>query len=255
MPTARKGRMAGKVVLVTGAAGGLGRNFCQLLASEGALVVASDIDGEAAAAVGKECRGASIPLDVTDEEAWKRAMASIARRYGRLDGLVNNAGIAILKTIEETTLEDWRRTMSINLDGVFLGCKHAIGLMKATGGSIVNISSVSGMIGGYNLAAYGASKGGVRLLTKSVALYCARAGYGIRCNSVHPSFVDTPMVSTITAATDDAERARERLARQIPLGRIAQPEDIAPLVLYLLSDESRFVTGSEMVVDGGITAG
>ncbi|BBK36361.1 short-chain dehydrogenase [Allostella sp. ATCC 35155] len=248
------GRVAGKVVLVTGAGGGLGRGFCTMLAAEGAIIVATDRDAGAAEAVAEETGGMAFALDVTDEDGWARCIAMVGERFGRLDGLVNNAGIAMLKSIEETSLEDWRLTMGVNLDGVFLGCKHAIALMKTTGGSIVNMSSVSGIIGGHNLAAYNASKGGVRLLTKSVALHCARMGYGIRCNSVHPSFVETPMVEAMVAATEDAERARQRLVRQVPLGRIATPADIAPLVVYLLSDESRFVTGSEMVVDGGVTA-
>lgn len=248
------GRVAGKVVLVTGAGGGLGRGFCAMLAAEGAIVVATDRDAAAAEAVAAETGGTAFALDVSQEAAWTPCIAAIGERFGRLDGLVNNAGIAMLKSIEETSLDDWRLTMGVNLDGVFLGCKHAIALMKTTGGSIVNMSSVSGLIGGHNLAAYNASKGGVRLLTKSVALHCARMGYGIRCNSVHPSFVETPMVEAMVAATEDAERARQRLVRQVPLGRIATPADIAPLVVYLLSDESRFVTGSEMVVDGGVTA-
>jgi len=248
------GRVAGKVVLVTGAGGGLGRGFCGMLAAEGAIVVATDRDAAAAEAVAAETGGTAFALDVTQEAAWIRCIADIGQHFGRLDGLVNNAGIVMLKSIEETSLDDWRLTMGVNLDGVFLGCKHALQLMKTTGGSIVNISSVSGIIGGHNLAAYNASKGGVRLLTKSVALHCARMGYGIRCNSVHPSFVETPMVETMIAATEDAERARQRLVRQVPLGRIATAADIAPLVVYLLSDESRFVTGSEMVVDGGVTA-
>ncbi|BBK31316.1 NAD(P)-dependent dehydrogenase (short-subunit alcohol dehydrogenase family) [Stella humosa] len=248
------GRVAGKVALVTGAGGGLGRAFCRALAGEGAQVVATDRDLAAAAATADECGGLALALDVTDEAAWIATMAEVARRLGRLDVLVNNAGIAILNTIEDTTIEEWRLTMGVNLDGVFLGCKHGIGLMKATGGSIINLSSVSGLVGGHNLAAYNASKGGVRLLTKSVALHCARAGYGIRCNSVHPSFVNTPMVDGMLAGAPDPEGTRRRLARQIPLGRMGETDDIAPLVVYLASDESRFVTGSEMVVDGGLTA-
>ena len=249
------GRVAGKFILVTGAAGGLGRAFCRALADEGAMVIATDRDRTGARDVAAACSGASMELDVTDEAAWQRGMATVAEQFGRLDGLVNNAGVVILKSIEETTIEDWRRTLGVNLDGVFLGCKHAIGLMKATGGSIINVSSVSGLIGGHNLAAYNASKGGVRLLTKSVALHCARAGYGIRCNSVHPSFVNTAMVDGMMNSTPDPKRTRERLARQVPLGRIAETDDIAPLIVYLASDESRFVTGAEMVVDGGVTAG
>lgn len=249
------GRVAGKVAIVTGAAGGLGRAFCAALADEGAAIVATDRDLEGAEATAEACGGIALHLDVTDEAAWRRAIAAVGERFGRLDCLVNNAGVAILKSVEDTTIEEWRLTLGVNLDGVFLGCKHAIGLMKATGGSIVNVSSVSGIVGGHNLAAYNASKGGVRLLTKSVALHCARAGYGIRCNSVHPSFVNTAMVDGMLAGSPDPQRTRERLVRQVPVGRMAETDDIAPLVVYLASDESRFVTGSELVVDGGVTAG
>ncbi|MGE0716819.1 MAG: glucose 1-dehydrogenase [Alphaproteobacteria bacterium] len=249
------GRVAGKVAVVTGAGSGLGRAFAASLAAEGATVVATDVDAAGARATAAACGGTSLRLDVTDEAAWKRTIAKVVKAHGRLDVLVNNAGIVVLHDVESTTLEEWRRVMAVNLDGVFLGCKHAIPAMKATGGSIINLSSVSGIVGGHNLAAYNASKGGVRLLTKSVALHCARAGYGIRCNSIHPSFVATPMVEGMIAAADDPEKARQRLARQVPIGRIAEPDDVTPMVIYLASDESRFVTGSELVVDGGLTAG
>jgi len=260
------GRVAGKVALITGAGAGLGRAFALALAAEGAAVAASDRDRAAAEATAADpsvaaAGGVALVHDVTEEASWEAAIAAIRDRYGRLDILVNNAGIAMLKTIEETSLADWRRVMAVNLDGVFLGCKHGLALMKAPradggrGGSIVNMSSVSGLVGGHNLAAYNASKGGVRLLTKSVALHAARAGYAVRCNSVHPSFVDTQMVRAMIEAAPDPAKARERLARQVPLGRIAEARDIVPLVLYLASDESRFVTGAEFVVDGGLTAG
>ena len=158
-------------------------------------------------------------------------------------------------SIEETTLEDWRRVMAVNLDSTFLGCKHVLGAMRKTGGgSIVNLSSVSGIVGGHNLAAYNASKGRVRLLTKSVALHCARKGYDIRCNSVHPAFVETTMVEKLVAASLDVDRACQSMAHQVPLGRIAAPDEIARMILYLISDDSAFVTGAEMVIDGGVTA-
>ena len=161
----------------------------------------------------------------------------------------------VKRGIEDTTLEDWRGVMSVNLDGTFLGCKLVLDAMKASGGgSIVNLSSVSGIIGGHNLAAYNASKGGVRLLTKSVALHCAREGYNIRCNSVHPGFVATPMVESLVNSSPDPDRARRSMERQIPLGRLAAPGEIAQMIAYLISDESAFVTGSEMVIDGGVTA-
>ena len=248
-------RLANKIALVTGAGSGLGRAFCDAFAAEGAAVVATDRDGDTAAETARATGGTSFAHDVTREDDWRRVLTDTIARHGRLDVLVNNAGVVILKSVEETSLEEWRFVMGVNLDGVFLGCKHGVGAMKATGGSIVNMSSVSGIVGGHNLAAYNASKGGVRMLTKSVALHCARAGYGIRCNSVHPSFVETPMVQGMIDAAPDPAKARERLARQVPIGRLATPDDITPLVVYLASDESRFVTGAELVVDGGLTAG
>jgi NAD(P)-dependent dehydrogenase (short-subunit alcohol dehydrogenase family) len=161
----------------------------------------------------------------------------------------------LLQDIETTSLADWRRVNAVNLDGTFLGCKFAIGAMKATGGgSIINLSSVSGLVGGHNLAAYNASKGGVRLLTKSVALHCARQGYGIRCNSIHPGFVETPMLDTLLEGTADPDAARVSLTRQVPLGRLGRTEDVGHMIVYLASGESAFVTGAEMVVDGGATA-
>lgn len=262
-------RLEGKIVLVTGAARGIGAAIVRAFAGEGALVLATDIDD----AAGMELAG-SFPqrvayarLDVREEADWRRVMARALDDYGSINVLVNNAGITGFEAgvaahdPEHAALEDWRAVHRTNLDGVFLGCKHGLALMKAPradggrGGSIVNMSSVSGLVGGHNLAAYNASKGGVRLLTKSVALHAARAGYAVRCNSVHPSFVDTQMVRAMIEAAPDPAKARERLARQVPLGRIAEARDIVPLVLYLASDESRFVTGAEFVVDGGLTAG
>ena len=176
------------------------------------------------------------------------------RRFGALDGVVNSAGVFIIGDIEKISLDDWRRTHAVNLDGVFLGCRHAVRAMKARGGSIINMSSVSGLVGGHNVVAYNSSKGAVRMLTKSVALHCAKEKYGIRCNSVHPTFVDTPMYQTTLARAREPERIRTALVSQVPLGRVAQPSEIADLIVYLLSDESAFVTGAEMVIDGGLTA-
>jgi NAD(P)-dependent dehydrogenase (short-subunit alcohol dehydrogenase family) len=157
--------------------------------------------------------------------------------------------------VESCTLEEWRQVNAVNMDGVFLGCKHGIGAIKqhGDGGSIINLSSVSGIVGGHNLAAYNASKGGVRLLTKSVALHCARKRYGIRCNSVHPTFIETPMVQSMFDGPEP-EKIRQRLERQIPIGRLGHTDDVANMILYLASDESSFVTGTEMIVDGGLTA-
>ena len=163
--------------------------------------------------------------------------------------------VVVLGDVESLSLAAWRHVHAVNLDGVFLGCRHGVEVMKrGGGGSIINLSSVSGLVGGHNLAAYNSSKGGVRLLTKSVALHCARAGYGIRCNSVHPTFIETAMVRSMIDASDDPERTRQKLVRQIPLGEIGEPDDVAHMIVYLASDESKFVTGAEFVVDGGVTA-
>jgi NAD(P)-dependent dehydrogenase (short-subunit alcohol dehydrogenase family) len=250
-------RVQDKVALVTGGASGIGLATAQLLADEGARVVIGDIDGaageRAAAALGG--RGAFQAFNVTEEAQWIAATDAIVRDHGRLDILVNNAGVALSQDFESTTLDDWRRLMAVNLDGVFLGCKHAVRVMKDRGGgAIVNLSSVAGLIGDPRLAAYCASKGGVRLLTKSVALHCARRGYDIRCNSVHPSFVETPMLDRMLARARDPARARAGYAAAAPLGRIAQPNDVARMILFLVSDESAFSTGAEFVVDGGLTA-
>ncbi len=250
-------RVQDKVALITGGAAGIGFATAELLAAEGARVVIGDLNraaGEhAAAALGG--RAAFKPLDVTQEADWIAATDTVARDHGRLDILVNNAGIALSQDFETTTLDDWRRVMAVNLDGVFLGCKHAVRVMKARqAGSIVNLSSVAGLIGDPRLAAYCASKGGVRLLTKSVALHCARRGYNIRCNSVHPSFVETPMLINMVARARDPAKARAGYAAAAPLGRIAQPNDVAQMILFLASDESAFTTGAEFVVDGGLTA-
>ena len=174
--------------------------------------------------------------------------------------MVNSAGIGNMNSIEDCSLDEWQQVMAVNADGVFLGCKYGVNAIKQTSmepdssGSIINISSVSGLIGGHNLAAYNASKGAVRLLTKSVALHCARQGYNIRCNSVHPTFIDTPMVRSMIDGADDPERVEAKLSRQVPLGHIGEPNDIAWAVVYLASNESKFMTGAEFVVDGGITA-
>lgn len=176
-------------------------------------------------------------------------------RFRRLDVLVNNAGVALAGDVEHTTLEKWRWLMGINLDGVFLGTRSAIGAMKAArSGSIINLSSIEGLVGDPNLAAYNASKGGVRLFTKSAALYCAKAGYNIRVNSIHPGYIWTPMVESYAQTTGNAEAARKTLESLHPVGHIGEPNDIAYGVLYVASDESKFVTGAELVIDGGYTA-
>lgn len=250
-------RVAGKVAIVSGAANGIGKATAQLLAKEGAKVVIGDLkeeDGQKAVAEIKAAGGeaAFVKLNVTDEAAWKAAIEQTLKLYGRLDIAVNNAGIAYSGSVESTSLEDWRRVQSINLDGVFLGTQVAIEVMKKSGGgSIVNLSSIEGLIGDPMLAAYNASKGGVRLFTKSAALHCAKSGYKIRVNSVHPGYIWTPMVAGLTK--EDAA-ARQKLVDLHPIGHLGEPNDIAYGILYLASDESKFVTGSELVIDGGYTA-
>jgi NAD(P)-dependent dehydrogenase (short-subunit alcohol dehydrogenase family) len=249
------GRLKGKVALVTGGAKGIGLAIARRFATEGAEVVIGDLDGEAGAAAAAGEAGLSFAaLDVTADESWGAAMEAVLARHRRLDVLVNNAGVVSVGSIEDATLAEWRRVLTVNLDGTFLGCRHGVRAMKAGGGAIVNMSSVSGIVGGHNLAAYNAAKGGVRLLTKSVALHCARKGYGIRCNSVHPGFVETGMLDDVVAKARNPEEARGRLASGVPLGRNAAPEEVAALVAYLASDEAAFVTGAEMVIDGGVTA-
>ncbi|PTL85608.1 glucose 1-dehydrogenase [Vitiosangium sp. GDMCC 1.1324] len=252
------GRVEGKVALVTGAASGLGKAAAAMLVREGARVAVTDRNEpgakDVAAALGGAAR--SWKLDVTQEPEWQRVVDEVLATFGRLDVVVNNAGVGIAKDVESLSLEEWRFVHSVNLDGVFLGCKHAIRGMRQCGakGSIINISSVAGLVGGDNLAAYCSSKGGVRLLTKSVALHCARKGYGIRCNSVHPTFIETPMVDGLASLAGDVAAGKAKLARMIPLGHIGEPDDIAYAVVYLASDESKMMTGSELVVDGGTTA-
>jgi 3(or 17)beta-hydroxysteroid dehydrogenase len=238
-------RLARKIVLITGAAGAVGAAVGAAVKREGGTAIATDLAGRP---------GIDHTLDVAAEQDWLAAVAAVERGYGRLDGLVNAAGIALLASIEDTDYADWRRVLAVNLDGTFLGCKHAMALLRREGGSIVNLSSISGIVGGHNLTAYNASKGGVRLLTKSVALYGARLKPPVRCNSVHPAFLEGPMVEQILAQTGQPEVARGRLARDIPLGRLGQASEVAELCVYLLSDESQFVTGAEFPIDGGLTA-
>jgi 3(or 17)beta-hydroxysteroid dehydrogenase len=238
-------RLKDKIVLVTGAAGAVGQAVAATVKREGGVAVTTDL---------AQRTGVDHALDVTSEADWRSVLGEVERAHGRLDGLVNAAGIALLATIEDTDYASWRRVLAVNLDGTFLGCKHALALLKRTGGAIVNLSSISGIVGGHNLAAYNASKGGVRLLTKSVALHGARLKPPVRCNSVHPAFLEGPMVDDILAQTAQPEVARSRIARDIPLGRLGQPSEVAELCVYLLCDESRFVTGAEFLIDGGLTA-
>ncbi len=260
------GRVEGKVALITGGAQGLGEAAARMLAREGARVAVTDVNLEGAkkvaASINQQQRGEAaiaVKHDVTSETEWVEALNETERAFGGLHVLVNNAGIGLTKDLEDITLQEWRRVHAIDLDGVFLGCKLAIPLIARTvketslGGSIVNISSISGIIAGHNMAAYNSAKAGVRHLSKSVALYCARKHYGIRSNSVHPVFIATPILDPLVARFGK-EDAYAKLARQVPLGHIGEPDDIAYAVLYLASDESKFVTGAELKVDGGISA-
>ncbi|NKB59868.1 MAG: glucose 1-dehydrogenase [Alphaproteobacteria bacterium] len=249
-------RVAGKVALVTGGASGLGKESALLFAREGARVVVTDINEEGGRAVAEEIGDAAIFLrhDVTREDQWIDAIRQTVDAFGGLHILLNSAGIGLTKTVEDIELEEWQRVHAINLDSVFLGCKHAIPEMaKSGGGSIVTISSVAGIVAGANMAAYNSSKAAVRHLSKSVALHCARKGYNIRSNSIHPAFIDTPILDRHKEKFG-AEVALGKFARQIPLGRVGQPLEVAYAILYLASDESSFTTGAELVIDGGISA-
>jgi 3(or 17)beta-hydroxysteroid dehydrogenase len=238
-------RLRDKIVLITGAAGAIGRAVAAAVGREGGVAIATDLQRQ---------DGMDHALDVTSEDDWRSVLDEIGRVHGRLDGLVNAAGIALLASIEDTDYASWRRVLAVNLDGTFLGCRYALALLKKSGGAIVNLSSIAGIVGGHNFAAYGASKGGVRLLTKSVALHGARLAPPVRCNSVHPAFLEGPMVDGILAQTGRPDMARTQITRDIPLGRLGEPSEVAELCVYLLSDQSRFVTGAEFVIDGGLTA-
>lgn len=246
------GRVEGKVALVTGGGSGLGAEACRVLAAEGALVVVSDVNEKAAQALADTIGDRAVALrhDVASEDDWISVMKSIEDRHGRLDILVNNAGVVLNADVEDTSLEKYRWVNSVMSDGVFLGCKHAIPLMnKGEGGSIVNMSSTGALLGYPIFFAYSAAKGAVRALTKSVAVMCQEKGYAIRCNSVHPGAIETPMVQTA-----EGREAKDIPAEGIlPPGSPGHPRDIAMMVLYLASDESRLVTGAEMVVDNGVT--
>lgn len=253
------GRVDGKIALITGAAQGLGAAIATLLAREGAKVVLTDVnaDGVAAAAndINAEFPDAAIALqqDVGDADHWTRVIRDVESRFGALHILVNNAGVGSIANVEEESLDTWRHVHNVNLDSVYLACKTSLPLMKKSGGSIVNISSISGVIAAHNLAAYNSSKAAVRHLSKSVALHCARSANNVRCNSVLPAFIDTPILDGFATNTD-RETALQKLGRQIPLGRVGQPNDVAYAVLYLASDESSFITGTEIRIDGGISA-
>ena len=253
------GRLDGKIAFVTGAGSGLGRATALHFAREGAEVLATDIDLDTATATATEIeseigKGKALALahDVTDPAAWTNAIAATKAEFGGLHILVNNAGISIHGNIESTPYDEFKRLLDIDLNSVFLGCQTAIPTMTASGGgSIVNVSSIAGIMGNPNTLAYGTAKAGVRYLTKSVALDCAAKKNGIRCNSIHPTFIRTPLIDQFLVE----DGWLERLSASIPLGRICEPEDVTHAIVFLASDESLMMTGSEVVIDGGVSCG
>ncbi|WP_337189369.1 glucose 1-dehydrogenase [Phenylobacterium sp.] len=253
------GRLAGKVALVTGGASGLGAESARRMAREGAAVVLTDLQADAGQAVADEIlaaggRAAFLPHEVTDEARWIEVVAWTVERFGRIDVLVNSAGVGSGgQPILEATLEGWRRITAINLDGTFLGVRHVAPLMAAAGGgSIINLSSILGKVGLPGATAYCASKGGVLMLTKAAAVELAPLG--VRVNSVHPGFIETPMVQNVFREADNGNERRDLIISSHPLGRLGVPREIADAIVFLASDESSFMTGSEVVVDGGYTA-
>ncbi|MCO5397359.1 glucose 1-dehydrogenase [Ralstonia soli] len=247
-------RVEGKIAIVTGAASGVGKEDALLLARHGARVVLTDRDEDSGNAVAREIGDAALFVkhDISSEADWEHVMATAQARFGAPDVLVNNAGILALGTVEDTTLDLWQRIMRVNADGYFLGCKYGVTAMKARGGTIINMSSVAALGGMAHFCAYSASKGAVTALTRSVAAHCKQQGYKIRCNSVHPDGILTPMTAALLppdsgAGTEDAAR------RQAALQRMADPRDIANLVLFLASDESRFINGAELRIDNAQT--
>lgn len=254
-------RMSGKVALITGGGSGIGEAACHRLADEGATVIVADINEESAKRVTtaiNNCSGKACAKhqDVTNEKRWVELIDEVVKEFGNLDVLVNNAAIAPIGTVESTSLDDWSRVQKVNVEGVFMGTREAIKVMKKKGGSIINISSGLGIIGEPTMAAYSSSKGATRVFTKSAALHCAREGYAIRVNSVHPGFVDTPAAAGAVAEMSEEEAIafQARIMRSIPVGRMGKPIDIANGILFLSSDESSYMTGSELVIDGGFIA-
>lgn len=242
-----------KVVLITGAASGLGLADAQVLTEQGARVVMTDIDAERGGDLAAQIGAMFLPQDVADEARWAEVMEVVQAEYGRLDGIVNNAGIAPIADIETTTTDMWRKTLAIHLDGTYFGCRAAIKLMKESGGgSIVNMSSTAALVGIPDYLAYSAAKGGIRAMTKAIAVHCRRAKLRIRCNSVHPGSINTPMVQNAVKQLmdidldDDAEKKRKAMG-------IGEPRDVAHMVVYLLGDESKHVNGTEMVIDNADT--
>ena len=255
------GRVSGKMALITGGAQGLGEATARMFAREGARVTVTDINGAGAEAVAAsinkehgEGTAFAWQHDVTDAARWQDVLQNAHDAMGGLNVLVNNAGIGSLGSVEDETYETFKKVQAVDVDSIFLGCKYAIPLMRAHGlGSIINISSIAGIIASGNYVSYNTAKAAVRHISKSIALHCAKTGGMIRCNSVHPVFINTPILDR-TKEMFGEEEALAKLGRQIPLGKVGEPDDIAYAVLYLASDESKLVTGIELKVDGGISA-
>ena len=254
------GRVENKVAIVTGAASGLGFAAAQKLMDEGAKVLLTDINEEVINSMPERLSSYSktqfqaMVHDVANEDSWINVIEKAENHFGKINILVNSAGISLGADVVSTDFEIWKKVHQVNLDSVFLGCKYAVPIMSKSGqGSIINLSSISGIVAGWNTAAYNSSKAGVRLLSKSVALYCAKKGYDVRCNSVHPAFVDTPILDPLKQAFGE-ENAVAKLSRQIPMNKIGDTDDVSYAILYLASDESKFMTGTEIVLDGGLSA-
>jgi NAD(P)-dependent dehydrogenase (short-subunit alcohol dehydrogenase family) len=244
-------RLSGKTALVTGGASGLGLAICERYVADGASVIIADIDEDAGRALAAELGSAARfeRMNVSLEADWADVMA----RVDRLDVLVNNAGITTLGSIEDVTLEQFRHEFEVDVVGVFLGCKAGVAKMKSNGGSIINMSSMTGVRAQADLVAYNGAKAAVTHMTKSVALHCAKSGYGIRCNSVHPGLIRTPIIDKVLAQSDDPDGVYASWIEVLPVGRLGKPEEIAAICVYLASDESAFATGAEFRIDGGST--
>lgn len=256
------GRVENKIALITGGSRGIGAETAKLMVNEGAKVIITDILDAEGEALAKEIGATYMHLDVSSQDQWKHVTNEIEQKYGRIDILFNNAGIIGLdphfglQDPEHASLDSWHHIHNVNLDSVFMGCKYGIALMKSHGGSIINMSSRSGVVGIPGAAAYASSKAAIRNHTKTVALYCASQGYKIRCNSLHPGAILTPIWDPMLG--DDKKLRAEmkaQIAAGIPLGEMGEPIDVAYAVLYLGSDESKYITGSEFTIDGGILAG
>lgn len=242
-------RLAGKTALITGGSSGLGNEMARRFVAEGASVIVADIDAENGQALARELGNAAsfMPLDVSSEQDWKRVMD----QAGPIDIVVNNAGITTHGSIEDVTLEQFRHEFEVDVVGVFLGCKYAVAKMKERGGSIINMSSLCGVRAQADLVAYNGAKAAVTHMTKSVAMHCATKGYGIRCNSIHPGVIHTPILDKVLAQVPNPDEIYAGWVANHPIGRIGRPEEIAAMAVYLGSDESGFTTGAEFRVDGG----